>query len=233
MNHHVADDATEQAFDRDDMHPAQLTRQQGEHGGDEHRQPDSAETLGQRRLHLHRTEPANPEHRREDHEQKRAHAEELQQHVGAKCANDADPVAGRVRTGQDGGAVPRRVERRIRNQREEKEERGDAHQESDQLIEPPVPGGDENACQIVHVGQIHTPKTLLSSAPQSARALTLCQENGVPTMQEMAGSVQLASRSRRCLQSLLSTSVRRPARATCHASVSRRVSPRTPAPAPR
>ena len=45
------------------------------------------------------------------------------------------------------------VKRRIRNEREEKEERGDAHQEADQLIEPTVPGGNENVCQIIHVGR--------------------------------------------------------------------------------
>ena len=176
------------------VHPAQVSGQQRQHGGNEHHQPDSAEALRQRRLHFHRAEPAHAEHRREDHQQECADAEELQHHVGGECADHADPVARGVRTGQNRGAVPRRIERRIRNEGEEKEERGDAHQEADQLIEPPVPGGNKNACQIIHVGQIPHRRHDISSVPQSARALTLCQEAGDPTMQENGCSIQLASR---------------------------------------
>jgi phage shock protein A len=51
-------DAAEQAFDGDYMHPAQLSREQRQHRGNEHHQPDSAEAFRQRRLHFHRTEPA-------------------------------------------------------------------------------------------------------------------------------------------------------------------------------
>ena len=51
---------------------------------------------------------------------------------------------------------------------EKKEERGDAHQESDQLVEPAVPGGDKNSRQIIHEGRILRRDT--SSAPRSARA---------------------------------------------------------------
>ncbi len=55
-----------------------------------------------------------------------------------------------ARTGQDRGAVQRGIERRIGCQREEKKERGDTQQESDQLIEPPVVGGSEDSIEILH-----------------------------------------------------------------------------------
>ena len=60
-----------------------------------------------------------------------------------------------MRSGQNRGAIPGRVKRRIGNQREKEEERGDAHQESDQLVKASVPGGDKNRCQIIHLGQDH------------------------------------------------------------------------------
>ena len=68
----------------------------------------------------------------------------LQQQVGNNRADYADPIAGGLRAGKHGGAVQRRIERRIGSQREEKSSRGDAQQESDQLIEPPVVRGSEN-----------------------------------------------------------------------------------------
>ena len=77
-----------------------------------------------------------------------------------KAPTTADPVAGSMRTGQHRGAIQRRIERRIRSEREEEEERGDAHQEPDQLVEPPVPGGNKNSCQIIHWARFtHTEDT--------------------------------------------------------------------------
>src|SRR5271163_2960765 len=63
-----------------------------------------------------------------------------------------------MRASEHRSAVERGIERRIRNQRKEEEERGDAHQEAGQLIEPPVASRDKNACQEPHVGRIRTPK---------------------------------------------------------------------------
>ena len=122
----VADDAAGEAFDRDRAHPAKVPRQDGEQRRDEHEQPDSAQSLGDRRLHGSRAEPAHAEHDQEDGEQKRSDAPELQDEVGKIGSEDADPVAGSMRFGQDGGAVQRGIERRIGREREEKEERGDA-----------------------------------------------------------------------------------------------------------
>jgi len=75
----------------------------------------------------------------------------LQDEVGKIGSEDADPVAGSVRSGEDGRAVQRGIERRIRRQRKEKEECGDAQQESDQLVQTPVPGRRKNLCKKCHV----------------------------------------------------------------------------------
>src|SRR6202035_808845 len=68
----------------------------------------------------------------------------------------ADPVASNVSSGQDRGAIKRGIERGIRRQREEEEERGDAQQESDQLVKPPVARGDKDACQKTHLWAVVT-----------------------------------------------------------------------------
>ena len=73
---------------------------------------------------------------------------------------------------------------RIRDECEEEEERGDAHQESDQLVESPVPGGHKNGRQIIHEGRIRSPKIRLQRRDR-ARAITLCQEAGVLTIGEL------------------------------------------------
>src|ERR1700757_3906121 len=69
---------------------------------------------------------------------------------------------------------------------------------------------------MVHEGQIHRRRRIPPSAPQSARAPTLCQEAGVPTMREIGGSVYVViyytnqrvcdncARSEQVLTSLLS-----------------------------
>ena len=132
-----------------------------------------------------------PEHGREDRQQKRADAEELQSQVGNESPDHADPVAGGVGAGQDRGAVQRGIERRIRREREEEEERRDAQQETDQLIQPPVARGDKNAFQKTHVGRCYTVNVPWR---KSARASSLCQEAGVAAMAELGGSVQLSSR---------------------------------------
>ena len=105
-------------------------------------------------------------------------------------------AAGRLRSRRTGEPGRRRTLLRRQTscgRREEEEEREDAHQEADQLIEPPVRGGDKNACQEFHVGRIHTPECSNVQVPSSARALTLCQEAEVPTMEEIARSVDLVS----------------------------------------
>src|SRR5713101_5392649 len=70
-----------------------------------------------------------------------------------------------MRSGEDGGAVQRRIERRIRRQREEKEESGDAQQESDELVQTPVPGGRKNLRERCHVAAT---ALLAKSLPHSA-----------------------------------------------------------------
>src|SRR5450756_1503495 len=100
----------------------------------------ASDVYKRQRLHGSRAEPAHAERAHEDGEQKRSDAPELQDEVGKIGSEDADPVAGSMRLGQDGGAVQRGIERRIGRQREEKEKRGDAQHESDELVQTPVPG---------------------------------------------------------------------------------------------
>src|SRR5947199_205117 len=55
-----------------------------------------------------------------------------------------------ARAGQHRGAIQRWVKRRIRSQRKEKKERGDAQDETKQLIQPPVIGRVKNASYKFH-----------------------------------------------------------------------------------
>src|SRR5208282_4579720 len=146
----ITDDASSQAFDRDRAHPAQMSGQNGKECGHKDEQPDSAKSLRDRSLHRSRAEPARPEHDHEEGQQKRSDAPELQDEVGEISSHDADPVAGSVRSGKDGGAVQRGIERRIGRQREKKEECGDAQQEPDELVQTPVPGGRKNLREKCH-----------------------------------------------------------------------------------
>src|SRR5450756_118047 len=111
----------------------------------------ASDVYKRQRLHGSRAELAYAEHAHEDGEQKRSDSPELQDEVGKIGSEDADPVAGSVRSGEDGGAVQRGIERRIRCQREEKEECGDAQHESDKLVQTPVPGRLKNLREECHV----------------------------------------------------------------------------------
>src|ERR1019366_273586 len=105
------------------------------------------------------------QHEHEDGQQKRSDSPELQDQIGKIGSQDADPVAGSMRSSQDRGAVHRRIERRIGRQREEKEEGGDAQQESDEFVQTPVPGGLKNLCKRCHVAAT---AMLARSLPHSA-----------------------------------------------------------------
>ena len=94
-----------------------MTGQNGEQGGHEEQQPDRPQRLRDGRLHHARAEPARSQRDHEDRQQKRADTPELQNEVGEISSEDADPVAGSVRAGENGGAVERRIERRIRRKR--------------------------------------------------------------------------------------------------------------------
>ena len=153
MNQEIAEDASHQAFDRDHAFPTHLTGQQRQQGGNEHEEPDCAEALGHWGLHFDGAKPACAQHGRKDHEQEGSNAKELEQGIRGVGAHYADPIARRVRPGQHGGAIPRGIERRVGDESEGKEERRDAHQESDQLVESPVPCGHKNRRQIIHEGR--------------------------------------------------------------------------------
>ena len=131
-------------------HPAHVAGQKRQQRRDKDQQPDSAQQLGHRRDHFARAEPAHSQRAEEQREQECSDAEALQQQVGDHGSDDADPVARRARTGQDRGAIQRRIERRIGSQREKKKERGDTQQEPDQLVEPAVVGRSENPGNILH-----------------------------------------------------------------------------------
>ena len=98
MNQDIANHASQQAFDRDDVGPQDMSRQQGQHGGNKHQQPDGAEDFCQRRLNLHRSKPAHTQGRREQHEQECTHPEKLQRGVGRVGAHDTNPVPGGMGT---------------------------------------------------------------------------------------------------------------------------------------
>ena len=72
-----------------------------------------------------------PEHGRKHWQKKGADSKALQAQIRHHGAHDSDPVARSPRSGQHRSAVEGRVERRIRREREEKEERGDTQQEPD------------------------------------------------------------------------------------------------------
>ena len=99
-----------------------------------------------------------------------------------ECADDADPVAGAMRTGQHRSAIERRIERRIGSEREEKEERGDAQQESDQLVEPTVPGGIEYARKSLHLGVFRTLSCVQTQQPpvtEARQSLSIMPRTGL------------------------------------------------------
>jgi hypothetical protein len=56
-----------------------------------------------------------------------------------------------VSSGKGRGTVQGRIERRIGSQSEEKEERGDAQQESDELVQTPVLSWRKNLREKCHV----------------------------------------------------------------------------------
>ena len=97
-----------------------------------------------------RTEPACSQYAQQQRENKSTNTPKLQEQVGQNGANQANPVARRAGRRRCGGAVKRWIERRIGREREEKEERGDAHQEADQLVEPTVAGRGEDARKVIH-----------------------------------------------------------------------------------
>src|SRR5580658_586224 len=130
-----------------------MPRQQRQQRWHEDHKPDSAQTLRHWGLDLPRNKPAQPEQRGKDGQQKSSDPEELQRKVRDKRSDHADPVAGNMSASQHRGAIQRRIERRVRSQREEEEERRDAQQETDQLIQPPVARGNKYACQKTHVGR--------------------------------------------------------------------------------
>ena len=150
MNEKVADDAAQQPFQRDRAHPAQMAGKQREHGGDENQHPGCAQEFGQRRSDLAGAEPSLTHNAKKDGEQKGSDTERLQNQVGKQGSNYAHPVTSHTRTGQHRSAIERGIERRVRRQRKKQEERGDAQQEPDQLIEPPVIRGREQLVEILH-----------------------------------------------------------------------------------
>src|ERR1022692_1009720 len=154
------------------MQPAQIAGQQPQHRRSENDKPDSAETLRHGRLNLPRSKPANSQHTKKERQKKSSDAEKLQGKVRDDRSDHADPVARNVSSGEYRGAVQRGIKRRIRSQREEKEERRDAQHETDQLIQPPIARRDKDACQKTHVGRF-SHRTQNSPVPQIGQSLII------------------------------------------------------------
>ncbi len=58
MNECIAQNPSQQAFQRDRAQPAHVSGQKRQQRGDKHQQPDSAQGLRDRRNHFARSEPA-------------------------------------------------------------------------------------------------------------------------------------------------------------------------------
>ena len=151
-NQDIAYDAAQQPLDGDQVHPVQVSGEQGHERRDKDQEPNGAHTFGQWILHLARAEPANAQHSYQARQQEGADSQKLQQDIRCDCADDPNPVARGARVGQHRGAVQRRVEWRIGNHGEEQEERKDTNHEPDQLIQPSVAGGEKNPGEQAHVG---------------------------------------------------------------------------------
>ncbi len=150
MDEKIADDAAQQTFQRDGTHPAQMAGSSESKRGEKNQQPGCAQELGHRRSNLAGAEPAHSEYPQKNRKQKRSNAKSLQEQIRKQRSDYAYPVPRHARAGQHRGAVERWIERRIGGQSEKKEERGDAQQEPDQLIEPPVVGGRKKPVEILH-----------------------------------------------------------------------------------
>ena len=151
VNQRVGDDAAQQAFGRDGALPANGPGQQSDEPGEEREQRNRAQRLGVRRADGPRAEPAQRVQHQENRDQENRNAEELQRKIADDGPEHADPVVRRAPGGRIRRGVQRGIERRIRNQCEDKEDREDEHQEADQLIEPPV-GRRSKCARNVHFG---------------------------------------------------------------------------------
>ena len=156
VDQEVADNPANQAFHGDHAKPANVSGKQCKKRGHKYQEPETAQALRHRRLHLARAEPASAQQGREHWEQKSSHAEGLQTQVREDRAHDADPVARSPHSRQHRSAVERGVKWGVGRERKEKEERGDTQQEADQFVQPPVAGRIENARKSLHLGVFRT-----------------------------------------------------------------------------
>ena len=106
VDQEIAQNSSQQSFDGNHAHPAQIARQQGQQRGNERHQPHRAKRLRQGRWHFGGAEPADAEHHGKNRQQKGAQSEELQHRVRGVSPDNADPVARRVRSAQHRSAVP-------------------------------------------------------------------------------------------------------------------------------
>src|SRR5580658_2368151 len=83
-----------------------------------------------------------------------------------------------MRPGEDGGAVERGIQGRIRRQREEKEEGGDTQQESDEFVQTPVLGWRKNLREKFHVAATAVSEQSLPTAPLQGQSLTIMTRSG-------------------------------------------------------
>ena len=125
---------------------------QPDESGEEREQRHRAQRLGVRRTDGPRTEPAQRVKQQKNRYQENRNPEDLQRQIADDGAEDANPVVRRASGGRIGRGVQRRIERRVRNQGEDKEDREDEDQEADQLIEPPVGRRSKCARDDVHFG---------------------------------------------------------------------------------
>ena len=161
------------------------------------RSQQSTEALRYRRLHLARTEPAGAHHSREHGQTERLRCRSACS-IRSEIMAPTIPIQLRAacETGQHRGAVERRIERRIGCQREEKEERGDAQHETDQLIEPPVVGRIENRAEELSSGRnLHyrPRKTMRPTVSEARQSLTIMPRTGAADNEGIDRRIELAS----------------------------------------
>src|SRR5438874_13791723 len=158
MDESVPENAPQQSFKRNRAQPTQASGKKVKQRRDECQKPNPAQQLCNRRNHFQGSEPADSQSQSKHWQQERANPKKLQEQVRAEGTYYANPISRHTRAGQHRGAIQRWVKRRIRSQRKEKKERGDAQDETKQLIQPPVIGRVKNASYKFH-RQLHVART--------------------------------------------------------------------------
>ena len=184
MDERVAEDAAEQSLNGKGMLVVQAPGQQSQKRRHEDEQGETAEQLRDRRSSLARAEPAATQQGQHERNQQNGDAIGLQKNIANQGACHADPIVRRLGAGSLGSGIQRRIESGVRDQGERKEGRGGKQQQSHQLIEPAVPGRNQNADDKFH--QAETPagkdtKAFARQTPAENRSSSIIAKSACKT----------------------------------------------------